>query len=212
MKASESLRYFSILSFAVLSSSLWAAGVHVSGVPHFQQVNERISRGGQPTEEGIKNLAKMGVKTVVDLRREGEDGEHSTRDERKVVEAAGMRYVHVPMKGFVAPTDAQIAKILAIFDSPEKVFVHCKKGKDRTGTVVACYRIARDGWNNKKALDEAKFYGIHWFELGMKSYINSFRGMAAQQVADAAPQNGTAPPVPTPAAEQPAAAKGATAQ
>jgi protein tyrosine/serine phosphatase len=102
------------------------------------------------------------VKTVIDLRREGEDGEHSIRAEAKAVETAGMRYVSVPMNGIVAPTHEQIARIMAVLDSNEPVFVHCKKGKDRTGTVVACYRIARDRWTNQKAMAEAKSHGLHW--------------------------------------------------
>jgi hypothetical protein len=62
-------------------------------------------------------------------------------------------------------------------DSGDRVFVHCKEGKDRTGTVVACYRIVADGWGNRKALSEAKSLGMHWYALGMKSYILGFRGL-----------------------------------
>jgi len=186
MKAIKNSPYFSIVSVAFASSALWAAGMQTPGLPNFQQVNERIFRGGQPTEQGFQHLSKIGVKTVIDLRRENEDGEHSTRAEREMVESAGMRYVHVPMKGLVAPTDAQIAKVLAIFNSPDPVFVHCKKGMDRTGTVMACYRISHDGWKNKKALDEAKGYGMHWVEIGMKNYISGFRGTPAPVMAEAA--------------------------
>jgi len=197
-----------LLGLAVLSPAVWAAGIQAPGIPNFQQVNERIFRGGQPTNEGFQSLAKLGVKIVIDLRRDNEDGEHSLRAEKKSVEAAGMRYVSVPMKGIVAPTDDQISKVLTAFDSPEKVFVHCKKGKDRTGTVVACYRISRDKWQNQKALAEAKSYGLHWVEVGMKSYIGTFRGNPATVVAGAA-MEGSTPQAGTP---QGAPAQAATAQ
>ena len=75
------------------------------------------------------------------------------------------------------PLLTDIIKILTILDSGDRVFVHCKEGKDRTGTVVACYRIAADGWGNRKALSEAKSLGMHWYALGMKSYILGFRGL-----------------------------------
>jgi protein tyrosine/serine phosphatase len=86
-----------------------------------------------------------------------------------------MRYVNVPMNGNVVPRETDIIKILTILGSGDRVFVHCKQGKDRTGMVVACYRIAADGWENRKALSEAKSLGMHWYELGMKSYILDFR-------------------------------------
>ena len=67
-------------------------------------------------------------------------------------------------------------EILALFEDPSAgpVFIHCRRGADRTGTLVACYRIAHDGWGNRKALQEARFLGMHWFEFPMKNYILSF--------------------------------------
>src|SRR5258708_26291242 len=99
------------------------------GVPTFHSVNDRLYRGAQPTIEGFQNLAKLGVKTVIDLREAGE----RSLTEQKVVEAAGMRYVSVPMAGFQAPTASQIAKVFALFHdiSAGPVFVHCRRGADR---------------------------------------------------------------------------------
>ena len=143
-------------------------------IPNFHQVNDHLFRGGQPAPEHWQSLAKMGVKTVVDLRREGEE-EHSTAAEAKAVAAAGMIYVNVPMKGVVSPTNEQIAKILALLDSKEPVFVHCKRGSDRTGTVIACYRISHDRWQRQQALQEAKSLGMGLVQLGLKKYIMSFQ-------------------------------------
>jgi tyrosine-protein phosphatase SIW14 len=160
--------------FAVAFATTALAAVSpVPGIPNFHEVNENIFRGAQPADEAWPHLAKLGVKVVIDLRRDGE-GDHSVAAEAKAVEAAGMRFVHVPMNGLVAPTEEQVAKVLTLFHSGEKVFVHCKKGKDRTGTVIACYRILHDKWENKKALAEANSLGMHWIEVGMKNYIRSF--------------------------------------
>jgi tyrosine-protein phosphatase SIW14 len=81
------------------------------------------------------------------------------------------------MKGFVAPTDEQVSKALALLDSnsDESVFMHCRRGSDRTGTVIACYRIAHDHWKNDQALKEARSYGMYSFEVGMKRYIQNFK-------------------------------------
>lgn len=165
-----------ILVMALLSVPVCAkcsADPAAPGVPNFHRVNGSIYRGGQPTAQGWTSLERLGVKTVIDLRREGE---HSTKAEQQAVEAAGMHYVNVPMKGIVAPTDETILKVLALLQSSSggPVFVHCRRGVDRTGTVIACYRIAHDGWKNQKALDEAKSYGMHWFEIGLKRYVLTF--------------------------------------
>jgi tyrosine-protein phosphatase SIW14 len=167
------------LALVFAAGSAWGAAVAAPGVPNFHQVTDTIYRGAQPADQGWKSLAGLGIKVVIDLRREGEDG-HSTAAEAKAVQAAGMRYVHVPMAGLVAPSNAQIDKVVTLFASGEPVFVHCKRGKDRTGTAIACYRIRQQGWLNAKALSEAKSLGLHWIELGMKSYINSYKAPAIQ--------------------------------
>jgi protein tyrosine phosphatase (PTP) superfamily phosphohydrolase (DUF442 family) len=163
-----------LLGLIALSGLAWAGDIPVPRIPNFHKTNERLYRGGQPAGDGWDSLARLGVRTVIDLRRAGE---HSTEAEARAVEAAGMRYVNVPLHGHVAPPETDIIKILTILDSGDRIFVHCREGKDRTGTVVACYRIAVDGWDNRKALSEAKSLGMHWYALGMKSYILGFRGL-----------------------------------
>ena len=176
--------FFSVI-FACAAIPVWAAGADAQGIPNFHQVNKNLFRGGQPTGEGWKHLAKLGVKTVIDLRRENEKGTHSIKAESRAVEAAGMRYVSIPMQGIVAPSEEQISKAMSLLESGEPVFVHCREGKDRTGTVIACYRIKNEGWQNHRALKEAKARGMHWVEIGMKSYISSYR--AAQSTPASAP-------------------------
>ena len=73
------------------------------------------------------------------------------------------------------PTDAQIAKVLGLLNSQEPVFVHCKKGADRTGTVIACYRISHDRWQRQQALKEAKSHGMGFVQVGLKRYILEFQ-------------------------------------
>jgi uncharacterized protein (TIGR01244 family) len=175
-----------VLGLFLLSSGAFAVDVPLQepGIPNFHQVNDHIFRGAQPAAQGWASLAKMGVKVVIDLRRDHEDG-HSTAAEAQAVEAAGMRYVNIPMAGIVAPSDADIHKVLDIFNGPDPVFVHCKLGKDRTGTVIACYRISHDQWRNRQAMEEARAIGLHRIEMGMKRYISAFQGPSAAPVATA---------------------------
>ena len=147
-----------------------------AGVPNFHQLNESVYRGAQPSPQGFHNLAALGVKTIVDLR--GGAGRSSM--EKKRVEAAGMKYINIPMNGHAPPTEQQVSKLLALLDDSAggPVFVHCRRGADRTGTIIACYRIAHDHWENQKALDEAKANGMSWAEMAMKHYVLAYNGNA----------------------------------
>jgi len=168
-------------AFAII---VWAGAPNPpAGVGNFHAVNDHIYRGAQPTPDGVQSLAKLGVHTVIDLR----GGKEHSAEEERLVKAAGMHYVHVPMKGLEAPTDQQIATILALLDDSSgwPVFVHCRRGADRTGTVIACYRIAHDHWDNVRALHEARLDGMSWIERAMERYVLSFKPPASDSVASA---------------------------
>lgn len=169
----SSRRRGSVALFVSFVAAAALASAQVAGVPNFQKVNAQLYRGGQPTRDGFKDLATLGVRTVIDLRQ---IGEHSQAEEEAWVRSEGMHYISVPLREMSAPRDAEVAKNLAILDdsSAGPVFVHCRRGADRTGTIVACYRITHDHWDNRKALEEARGYGMSLFERGMQHYILRF--------------------------------------
>jgi protein tyrosine phosphatase (PTP) superfamily phosphohydrolase (DUF442 family) len=182
------LRRGAIFSLAanLTFASAWASS-QSENLPNLQKVDDHVYRGAQPTVSGFKNLAELGIKTVVDLR---DIGEHSQADERSVVTDLGMRYVSIPMQGMSTPKDKQVAAVLALLNDVTSgpLFVHCKRGADRTGTVIAVYRISHDGWDNKKALSEARSYGMSVFERAMQHYVTDYKPavtVAGRGVADA---------------------------
>jgi uncharacterized protein (TIGR01244 family) len=154
-------------------ASAWADSQN-GNLPNFQKVNDHVYRGAQPTDDGFRELAQLGIKTVIDLRQ---IGEHSQADEQKLVTSLGMRYVSIPMAGMSTPKNDQVIAALALLSdaASRPVFVHCKRGADRTGMVVAIYRISQDGWENKKALSEAKSYGMSFFERAIQHYVMDFK-------------------------------------
>ncbi len=165
-----------ILVFVLaLGAAGWAADL--SGVGNFHQINDHLYRGAQPTPEGFQRLAALGVKTVIDLHDTGSRAEA----EKRMVEADGMRYINIPFAGLGAPSDRQVSKVLSIFNDSAAgpVFVHCRRGADRTGTVVACYRVSYDHWKNQAALAEAKQDGMAWFEKAMQRYVLRYRSSSA---------------------------------
>ena len=149
-----------------------------NGIKNFHQVNESVYRGGQPDEDGFRYLAKIGVKTIIDLR----EADSRARAEEAFVRAAGMKYVNVPMTGLTPPTRAEITKILRVLNDERSgpVFVHCKKGVDRTGAVIASYRIDHDRWDNARALKEAMDRGMGFFQFPRQSYIRNFRAIPVE--------------------------------
>jgi protein tyrosine/serine phosphatase len=155
------------------SASVSQTGPLYEELPNFHQVNEHLYRGAQPRANGgLRKLSALGIKTVLNLREAGE----KTRTEEQEARASGLKYYSVPMDGMSKPTDEQIKNALAIINAEENwpIFVHCKRGADRTGTVMAIYRISHDNWTSHDAIAEAKRYGMSRFELGMKHYIEDY--------------------------------------
>jgi protein tyrosine/serine phosphatase len=144
---------------------------------NFQVVSDSLCRGAQPSGEGFRELAKLGVRTVLDLR--GASGRSSK--EAQEVRALGMNYVNIPLDGFLAPTPEQVSKIFAVLNDQTagKIFVHCRRGADRTGTVLAMYRIEHDHWTNQKALDEAMSMKMAAAEKLMQKFVLGFKATPA---------------------------------
>jgi uncharacterized protein (TIGR01244 family) len=138
-------------------------------LPGFEKVDDTVYRGAQPKGGFAAHLATRGIKTVLSLREDGSD----VAKERAEVEAAGMRFVHIPLDPASRPETGDIRRALDLLGDAKAgpVFVHCRHGRDRTGTVVACYRIERHGWTPTQARAEAERHGMGWWQRGMKALI-----------------------------------------
>lgn len=180
-------------------------------ITRFLQVDDRFYRGGQPDAAGLQALRDLGVKTIVTLRT-GDSAEA----ERKLVTALGMTFVQIPISqrpfGVTLPAEA-ITKFFDIVDNPEsgKVFLHCRRGADRTGTFVGLYRIARQGWDSGKAYDEARDIGMRWWYFPMKDRLKDFAASLAPATTAARPAAAATPAASVKAGSSPAASLPAAA-
>jgi tyrosine-protein phosphatase SIW14 len=145
----------------------------VAGISNFGEVTPMLYRGGQPNYKGFRALAKSGVQIVVDTRG------NRTRSEGKRVRMLGMRYVAIPWH-CPFPNDEVFARFLKLIreNRGKKIFVHCRLGDDRTGMMIAAYRMADEGWTADEAMREMQKFGFseahHFICPSLASYEQSF--------------------------------------
>jgi tyrosine-protein phosphatase SIW14 len=157
----------------------------IAHIPNFIQVTPTLYRGGQPSPAALEELGALGIKRVIDLRETGA----STQFEHAQLSKLGIEYRNIPFRQFGAPTAEQIESVLRLLLAPNAppTFLHCRRGKDRTGTVVACYRIQHDGWPNERALAEAREHGMSRLERAMQSYVLQFTPLFSSPLARPSP-------------------------
>jgi tyrosine-protein phosphatase SIW14 len=150
-----------------------ATSITIPGVPNAGSITATLFRGAQPNNSAYAGLQKLGMNIVVDLR--GEGGEVSA--EKKSVEALGMKFVSLPWNGAGTPSRDELLTFFTLLrDNPDrKVFIHCEYGADRTGVMVALYRIAVDHWTAEQAISEMKEFHYHSFMLPhLAKYVRAF--------------------------------------
>lgn len=140
----------------------------LKGLSNVGRVSPMIYRGAQPLPEGYATLSKMGIKTVINLRY--------THSEKKVVESAGMKSIEIPINTFKRIDSKTVSKVVRLMTDPENqpVYVHCKLGQDRTGMIIAIYRMSIEGWALAEAEDEMQDFGFNdvWYHI--KDYVREF--------------------------------------
>src|SRR5689334_11468307 len=174
--SSKSRSYVSIFAAVftfILVSSITAFAQQTDvKIKNFGQMDDRFYRGAQPKEEDYKQLAAIGIKTIIDLRQDPTDYE------KRDAEAAGMRYVNLPMSDKDYPPAATIDQFLKLVDDPStgKFFVHCAGGRHRTGVMGAVYRFNHYDWNFDQVYAEMKKYDFYTrFGHGdMKKFVEDY--------------------------------------
>lgn len=141
-------------------------------IPNFGSVNPSYYRGAQPKGHDYADLAALGVKTIIDVHKNG------PKDEARQAAEAGLQFYRIGLSESDVPTAEQVKEFLAIVNDPMKqpVFVHCAGGRHRTGALTAIYRMSINGWTADQAYEEMKKYeflkdGNHDF---LKNYVYEY--------------------------------------
>lgn len=157
-----------------------AVRLELRGVPNLHRISGQLYRSAQPTSEGMRELQKLGIKTVVNLR-----AFHSDRDEVRPV--AGLRREHIHFNTW-HPEEEDIVKFLKLVANTNTapVLVHCQHGADRTGAMIAIYRIVIGGWSKNDAIAEmtGTHFGFHAVWRNLVRFIRELDVASLQKKAE----------------------------
>jgi protein tyrosine/serine phosphatase len=162
-----------LVSLAGLTAPAQLTGNPGVRIKNFGQVNENYYRGSQPDEAGFAELKRLGVKTVIDLRKDRrEEAADWAREE-------GLAYINIPLTTKRPATEEQAEYFLKLVNDPANwpVYVHCKGGRHRTGEMTAVYRITNDGWTADRAYEEMKKYDFEdsiFYPRSLRKYVFSY--------------------------------------
>ncbi|HCE45008.1 MAG TPA: protein-tyrosine-phosphatase [Lentisphaeria bacterium] len=158
----------SLMAISADRPAKWAVPMQLDGVPNLHMITGTLYRSAQPTGEGMKNLGKLGIKTVINLR-----AFHSDKDEIKgtdiLNERLNVKTWHIE--------DEDVVKFLQIVRKKENgpFLVHCQHGADRTGVMSCMFRIIEEGWSKDDAIKEMTEggYGFHPVWKNIIDYVNN---------------------------------------
>jgi tyrosine-protein phosphatase SIW14 len=142
----------------------------LKGVDNVGRVAPGFYRGSAPSPEGLDSLKALGVRTVVNLRHY-----HGTREEEWCRER-GLRYEPIATASSNPPADEDVRRFLQVVTDPSRqpVYVHCWRGKDRTGAMCAIYRMAIEGWPLEAARAEMEAFGFYAGWRDLLDYVEAF--------------------------------------
>ena len=162
--------------------------LELPGLPNLAHVEGALYRGGRPqlAAGGAESLARLGIKRVINLqggdlnaavksrwtdwptlilRMEPGEAPAAINSEKSALQQVGAELVNTPLDSLDPIDDAEaqtldrVLKLLAGATPAQPVYVHCEHGKDRTGLVLALYRVRYDGWTEAQAADEMAAMG-----------------------------------------------------
>lgn len=158
----------------------WAQPLAQQGLPNLHQVTPTIYRSAQPLGGAQAAIDALGIKSVVSLRW--------TRDDPGVLPKT--KRIHAPIESWDVDHDEIMRALRALVDPENQpVLLHCRHGADRTGTVVAAYRMIVEDWSPEDAIQEMREGGYNYHAV----WVNMLRYLRRLDVAAARSELGLEP-------------------
>jgi protein tyrosine/serine phosphatase len=153
---------------AALRPVQWAEPVEMEGVSNLHRISPTLYRSEQPTALGMKNLEKLGIRTVINLR--------AFNDDKNEVKGTSLRTERVKILTWRID-DKHVIEVMRMLKKAENgpFLIHCQHGADRTGLMSAMYRVLEQGWTPEDALKELidGGYGYHSMWKNIVRYVRS---------------------------------------
>ena len=145
----------------------WAQPVASASIKNWYRVDADVFRSEQPTRAAFEEMRAKGIRTVINLR-------HDLSDE-SLTSGLGFGLVEIPIRAWGFSEDEIVKVLKAVQAAPKPVLVHCQMGSDRTGVVIAMYRVVFQGWTKKDALAELEDggFGFHRYYLNIPAFVKS---------------------------------------
>jgi len=144
----------------------WAEPISLEGVPNLHRITPTLYRSEQPSALGMKNLEKLGVRTVINLRWFNSDAREA--------KGTSLRTERVKILTWDIDDEHVVAVMRMVRDPANGPYlIHCQHGADRTGLMSAMYRILEQGWTAEDALAELQGggYGYHSMWTNILKYV-----------------------------------------
>lgn len=143
-------------------------------IKNFHKVSDDLYRSAQPNKKEMKLLEESGIKSVINLR--------SVWGDKNEVRKTKLKDIHIPMRAKKVDYTDILNTMVAFRDAPKPMLVHCRRGSDRTGCMVAIYRIVFQGWSKEKAINDFRNPEYGYLENLFPNLVEIIEGLDIEQL------------------------------
>jgi protein tyrosine phosphatase (PTP) superfamily phosphohydrolase (DUF442 family) len=152
----------------------WAQRAELQGLNNLYKVDADLYRSEQPGKNDMVLLEKFGIKTVLNVR--------NIRNDNYEAKYTNLQLQHLPINTWTISYAEVLQSMRAIEKSPKPVLIHCKHGSDRTGCIVAVYRMSKCGWTKEAALAEFRDGGFGFHEKWFPNILRLLNSLDVEQL------------------------------